>query len=149
MNQLSHGAGFDNRTRARRQAIVALILGVLGFAGAMFVISSSLGGCGGNQRMKVVQSSMLAVDTARDVFLVYVQEHQAKIVADAKSREEAEQKVAAFKAKRDKVDEGFSIAYDALKLAVKKEDEVTLQAAVDAVKDLLVRLAHLKNGDAP
>lgn len=148
MNELSHGAGFDRHTRARRQAIITLIISVLAFAGAMFVIAASLGGCGGNQRMKVVQSSVLAVDTARDVFLVYVAEHQAKIVADATSREEAEQKVASFQAKRAKVDEGFTLAYDALKLAANKGDDLTLQAAADAVKDLLARIAHLKNGDA-
>lgn len=145
----SGGFTSERATRARRQAIITLIIGVLAFAGSMFVIAASLGGCGGNQRMKVVQSSVLAVDTARDVFLVYVQEHQLKIVADATSREESEQKVATFTAKRDKVDEGFKIAYDALKLAAKNEDELTLQAALDAVKDLLSRLANLKNGDAP
>jgi hypothetical protein len=118
----------------------------LGVFFACIGLAAAPAACTKNQRVNTIQTSLVAVNVARDGFTAWDLQHQSAIVDAASSRDEAEQKIAAYKAARDPVIAGFEIAYRALAMAATQTDDSSLAVALKASSDLFLAVKQLRGG---
>jgi len=121
--------------------------------------------CGGGNKEGARQTvergltvAVAATDTARVAFDAWDRERQMTIAATATSREDGEAKLAAYRARRDRVLVAFQVAVSAIdaavlayKLAEEDEDKLTSAAvlasrALDAVLAVRSAIAALQGG---
>lgn len=117
---------------------VALVLGCLALAVAT--------GCGASQRTKTIQASVLTVNAARDGWFAWDRAHEHQIVENAKTREEVELELAAYRNKSAVIYASFEIVYQGLKVAAKQTDEPSLSAALVTVVQLIESIKKLTGG---
>lgn len=108
----------------------------------------SLGGCAANQRETTIKAAMVSVDSARDGFLAYDRAHELSLVAHCDpavdTKEQCAAKVdasnkalAAYQAKRAKIDPLFGAAYRAVAAAELLADDPSLTGMQAAIAQLI------------
>jgi hypothetical protein len=95
-----------------------------------------LAACGANPRQEALQTSLTALNTARNGFVAWDKAHQQKIVAGAATYEEGKAAIDAYRAKRAKVVQGFVVAYSALAAAALDDKTSMLIEAAIAAQEL-------------
>lgn len=100
----------------------------------LFVALTGIG-CGANTRTKALKTTLTSVDAARAAFVVWDDKTQTQIVDEATSLDEGRAKLAAHRAKRDKLTGYFERAYRTLAAALAAEDGDTLEV-IGAVSEL-------------
>lgn len=103
-------------------------------------LSAGVSGCSSNARIDSIHASLVAVDAARDGFVVYDRQHQDDIVDHATSREDGVSKLVAYRKDREAILNGFEIAYRLLATAATQNDDQSLSAALRAAGDLVSRI---------
>jgi hypothetical protein len=104
------------------------------YAPLILAVFLALPACPGpDAKQKALQTSLTALNAARDGFVVWDKHHQEKIVENATSLEQGKAALAAYRAKRAPVEQGFVIAYSALAVAaLEKSAEMILEAVLAA-----------------
>ena len=103
----------------------------------------ALSACPGpDAKQKALQTSLTALNAARDGFVVWDKNHQQKIVDEATSLEQGKAALAAYRAKRAPVEQGFVVAYSALATAALERSAAMILEAALAAKEVykLVKL---------
>lgn len=112
------------------------------FVAWAFVIAAALSCV--SQREKALRAAFVTVNVARDGFVTFDRDRQHRIVQDAKTLEEGQAALAAYRTERDKVLAVFDDVYRALTAAVVAEDSPSLGAAQRVIKQLKQALDDLK-----
>lgn len=120
----------------RQRASLSLLVLILGLVAA----------CNGSQRQKTLRATLVGMNAARDGLVVFDKSHQLAIVEKATTREDGEQQLAAYRAKRAPVVDGFELAYRLLALAATQNDDPSLKAALEASKSMLEAIRSLTGG---
>jgi hypothetical protein len=88
---------------------------------------------GPDAKQKALQTSLTALNAAREGFVAWDKNHQQKIVDDATSLDQGKAALAAYRTKRAPVEQGFVVAYSALAVAaLEKSAAMILEAALAA-----------------
>jgi hypothetical protein len=131
---------------------------------AIFMII--MAACGGSVTQRTSQAlgtALGATNAARDQFSAWDKQHQLDIVDRATTREQAEAELAAYRAKRQKIVQAFTVAYGAIASAaatvplveagVKKETDLLglLTDAVGAVQTVMGSVKDIRDafGEKP
>ena len=120
-------------------AMLAVLL--IGVAGA-----GSLTSCAGSQRADTIKAALVTVDGARDGFLAYDRAHEQQLVAEAVSADDARAKLAAYQAKRARVDPMFGAAYRGIAAAELLNDDPSLAGMQAAIANLIGALKPFLGG---
>ena len=107
---------------------------------------------GPDAKERALRSSLTALNAARDGFVAWDKDHQQKIVEEATSLEDGKSKLAAYRAKREPVTQGFVVAYSAIAAAaLDRSAAMIVEAAVAAkeVYDLVKLLTGASNSEGP
>lgn len=105
-------------------------------------------GCSGNQNHKKtletarssVETAFRATNAVRDAFDDWAKQHQEELVDAAKSKKEAEDAVAEFRIKRQKVNEAIIVAYSSIAAAA--SSLALFEAEKISEAELLLRLTE-------
>lgn len=100
----------------------------------LILIALALLACGASTREKALRGSFATLNAARDGFAKWDDQKQARIVNDATSLEQGKATLAEHRAERDKVIEGFELAYRTLASALLLEDDRSLATALEAAR---------------
>lgn len=113
---------------------------------ALFAIyAASLGSaCSASQREKALHASFVTLNAARDGFVKWDDQTQARIVNDAQTLGEGKRALAEHRAARDKLVETFELAYRTLASALVLNDEQSFAAALRAVEAVAVVVRKLE-----
>jgi hypothetical protein len=128
---------------SKMRALLGAALAVLLVGG--LVVSASA--CGPNARAQTISSTLKALNVTRDGFTAWSAEHQRLIVEQAKrdgtAREDAEARLASFRAAREPVVESVDLAY-ALLAAAAVDKSASIGDVIDAVKDAAIAIDKLR-----
>lgn len=113
------------------------------------LIVALLAGCGASARTKVLRTSLVALNVARDTLRTTSKEREMQIVDQASSKEEGRAKLDAWRAIIDKVDAAIDDGYDAILAASILNDAPSASAAGAAVAKALALVRELKDPTAP
>jgi hypothetical protein len=118
-------------------AIVCFCLGAISLGAA----------CDHGQRQDTLRGLVTGLNAARDGFATWDGRHQQIIVDGSASREDAERKIAEWRAhgQRD-VELGLTVAYQAGFAAATQSDELSLQKAIRAAADIIATVKSLIGG---
>lgn len=103
--------------------------------------------CGPSARQTALQTSLTALNAARDGFVQWDKQKQTKIVADAKTLDDGKAALKTYRAKRGPIVEGFTVAYSALALAALDDNMARLAEAANTAAALYKLIKDLK-GDS-
>jgi len=103
-----------------------------------------LSGCGASQREKVLRTTFVSINTARDGFKTYDADHQAAIVAAAKTKDEGTTALAEYRKHGEPVLLLFEGAYHALAAAILADDAKSFASLLDVWKQLQLALDDIK-----
>lgn len=103
--------------------------------------------CTPHKRVQTIVATETALNAARDGFLAWDRQHQLDLVRTSDTRAELDSRVAAYLERRLRVDAAFTVAYQALVVAARTSDEISLQQALAAAGELVVALKKLMGGD--
>lgn len=103
-----------------------------------------LGACGATARQRALDTTLAALDAARDGFVAYDSAKQAAIVDAAITKEAGVSALAAWREKRTAVVELFLVAYSALAAACLDATQATLQEAAFAAARAYDAVKHLR-----
>jgi hypothetical protein len=81
---------------------------------AMLIVGASCGGSFTDQASKTLATTLTATAAASDQFVEWDKQHQLDIVDDSKTRAEAEERLASYRAKRQRVMKSFTVAFSAI-----------------------------------
>ena len=106
---------------------------------------------GPDSKQKALQTSLTALNAARDGFLAWDKNHQQKIVDEATSMEQGKAALAAYRSKREPVVQGFVVAYSALAVAALERSAAMILEAALAAKEVysLVKMLTGHNSQPP
>jgi hypothetical protein len=93
--------------------------------------------CTADQRRDTLRASLTGVNAARDGFVAWDASHQQQLVAEATTLGAGEEALKSYRASREKVRDGFVLAYQALAVAATQTDDPSLQAALARAGDLI------------
>jgi hypothetical protein len=116
---------------------------------AVLILGVVLAGCGGAAaRQKALRADLNVLNTARDGFVVWDDQHQASIVEEAITYEAGTQALDDYHQRREPVLAGFEAAYRALAVAA---FEANFENALKAYNEILVIYDLIKTltGTAP
>jgi hypothetical protein len=118
------------------------------YAPLILAVFLALPACPGpDAKQKALQTSLTALNAARDGFVAWDKQHQEKIVENATSLEQGKAALATYRAKRAPVEQGFVVAYSALAAAaLEKSAEMILEAAL-AAKEVYKLVKLLTNDE--
>lgn len=119
-----------------------VMIGGVGLAIAMVFGAS----CAASQRGDTIKAALVTVDGARDGFLAYDRAHEQQLVAESTSPEDAHAKLAAYQAKRARVDPLFGAAYRGIAAAELLNDDTSLTGMQAAIAQLFEALKPLLGG---
>jgi hypothetical protein len=115
----------------------------------ILVLLLALPACPGpDSKQKALQTSLTALNAARDGFVAWDKSHQQKIVDGATSLEQGKAALAAYRAKREPVEQGFVVAYSALAVAALEKSAAMILEAALAAKEVYT-LIKLLTGHNP
>lgn len=113
---------------------------------SLVVIMLTLFACSATHtREKALNTSLLAVNSARDGFMVYDLKEQEAIVERATSLESGKAELVAYRERRAKVIRAFVVAYLAIGVAASKTDDLSLKSAMLALADLTRAVDEVMN----
>lgn len=115
-------------------------VGVILLVGAT-LMCIALTGCGSSTRVKTLNATLIAVDSARDGFVQYDRQHQSELVEAAPTRDLAAIELAKYRLSRQPIVEAFAQTYKLIATAALLEQEQSLAAAIDAARQLADLLA--------
>lgn len=118
----------------------------LGLVCLGMLVTSLNSACTRSQRVETIQTSLLAVTSARDGFTTWDRVHQQTIVDAATSKEQGLALLADYREKRRPWIERFEVAFRALAVAATQTDEVSLSAAVALATELVQAIEDLIKG---
>jgi len=106
--------------------------------------------CGPGARMKALNTSLVTLNTSRDAFVAWDNEHQQAIVKQAPSLEKGQETLAYYRGQREKVLLGFSAAYAAVAgAAINIDDPQALVQAINAIQDVYNAVDGFLHGGQP
>lgn len=117
------------------------LLIVLSMIGAMLLF-----GCSASTRLKTLDSTMAALDSAEIGLMAFDQKHQNDIVNDCDpkaTKAECQAKLDAYRAKRKVVIDSLGAAYDLLKHAFEVDDDPSAATAIAAATAVAAQLKGL------
>ena len=126
----------------RHLPALALYLSVFSVCLVLFALPA----CGPNQRQKTLHASVIAVNAARDGFLVYDRQHESEIVKKATTREEANANVAIYRTSSATVYAAILLAYNAIDIAAKANDDSSYGEAMKATATALESVKAISGG---
>jgi hypothetical protein len=130
---------------ARRPNPVVLLVAIALAAAALLTTA-----CGSSKREKTLNTTLAAVNVARETFAAFDDSHQDAIIERATSLEQGRAELAAYREKQAKVVGLFIAAYRAIGVAaVASKDDASLRAAVDALKALTSAIDDLTKDEKP
>lgn len=100
-------------------------------------------GCAASQRAETIQTATLAVTAAGAGLLAYDRQHQEDL-ARTGTPDEAAAALKAYRAKRAKLDRALTVAVDAILVAVRLNDQPSLDGLAAALAELLKSYSALK-----
>jgi hypothetical protein len=103
----------------------------------LLVLVALLAGCGMSAREKALRATFVTINSARDGFTKFDAQKQQQIVDDAKTLEEGQAALAAYRKDREKVLGLFEGVYQAFAAAVLAEDDTKTKAGMLAILDKL------------
>ncbi|UCC72057.1 MAG: hypothetical protein JSV86_17065 [Gemmatimonadota bacterium] len=103
--------------------------------------------CGPTAKEKALKYSLTGLNAARDGFVVWDEAHQKKIVEDATSLEEGKAALAAYRFKRERVLQSFTVAYSALAVAALDPSAEMLIEALQAAREVYTLIKTFTDGD--
>jgi len=112
------------------------------------ILMATFAGCM-SQREKALRAAFVTVNSLRNGFTDLSRDRQQQIVDAAKSPEEGQAALTAFRTERDKVMAAFDDVYRALTAAVVANDTPSLTAAQTIVKRLTQAYDELKKVKSP
>lgn len=102
---------------------------------AWFVLVLTSMACASSQRTSALHAAVVALDTACTAARVYAHQHTDTMIDSARSRADGEAKVAAFRAKTDRVFTACLTAFRAVALVPDGGDQtVAAKAVADATR---------------
>ena len=122
---------YDARMRTLRSPVV------------FFFLALALIACGTSQREKTLRASFVTVNAARDGFVKWEAQAQARIASEATTFDAGRVALEKYRADRTKVLEGFELAYRAISAALLLEDDRSLQSAIAAGRVVVEVVGHL------
>lgn len=128
--------------RSRRSDNFLIVLLLLASACTLL---AALSGCGANAKQKALRGAMLTLDVAKKGLDAYSLEYQTKIVSDAKTKEEARQKLDAFRARRAGLYELLITCYKAIGTAALDPSDLNVTQALSFVKSFLRTIEEFKH----
>lgn len=106
--------------------------------------------CGASKREKTLNTTLAAVNVARETFNAFDDAHQDKIIERATSLEQGRADLAAYREKQTRVVGLFIAAYRAIGVAaVASKDDASLRAAIDALKALTGAIDDITKDEKP
>lgn len=93
-----------------------------------------------------MQASLVALNTARDTFVMWDGQHQKGLVAKAESLEDGKKLLADYRSRRQTVVQGFIVAYSALAAAALEDKTEALIEAAVAARSLYALIKALTEG---
>lgn len=117
---------------------------------ALFVaaILAPLSGCGASARERMIRTTFVTVNSARDGFTTFDAQHQQQIIDDAKTLDEGKAALAAYRHSRETVLALFESAYHVLAAAVLADDPKSLAILLEVADHLKQALDDLKKAKA-
>lgn len=100
-------------------------------------------GCAASQRADTIQTAQLAVNAAGAGLLVYDRQHQEDL-ARAGTPDEAAAALKAYRAKRATLDRALTVAVDAIFVAVRLNDQPSLDGLAKAIAEVIKDYTDLK-----
>lgn len=118
---------------------------VLLFA-VFFIVGAAVGGCGGSIASKTeatLQTSLSAVNGARDVFFAWDKSHQEEIVESSLTQTQARDRLSEYREKQARVVQSFTVAYSTISAAAALLPLVEAGEAEEReLVDLLIKSAN-------
>jgi hypothetical protein len=108
----------------------------------LVVIAAAALGCGASARTKVLTTTLVATNAARDGFRAWEVPHMKQLVDEAKTKAESDAKLAAFRVEQAKVVELFEAVYQAISIATLLKDDPTSLAKLATAAGLLMTELH-------
>jgi hypothetical protein len=102
-----------------------------------------LSGCA-SQRDKALRATFVSINVASDGFKIYDADHQAAIVAAAKTKDEGATALAEYRRRREPVLLLFGGAYHALAAAILADDAKSFASLLEVWKQLQLTLDDLR-----
>ncbi len=99
-------------------------------------VTSTMAACSHNQRADTIKATLVSINAARDGLTTYDAQHQREIVDAAQTADEAREKIASYRAEREKIINGFEVVYRALALAATQNDQPSLESAISRAAEL-------------
>jgi hypothetical protein len=96
------------------------------------------------KRQDTIKAATITVNAARDGFTTWSTEHQMDLVQKAKSREEVQAKVEAFRKAREPVISAITDVYLFLLYAAVHDDSPSLDSALKAARDLVEMIGNFR-----
>lgn len=115
----------------------------------LIVLAAALSACGANARQKALRTSLTALNTARDGFSQWDDQHQIGIVKKATSKDEGKAALAAYRTKRQPVIVGFMVAYSAFAAAALDDNTARIAEAAKAAAAVYKIIKEFRNAQAP
>lgn len=109
----------------------------------LLVLVLAFTACGASQREKTLKVTLVAINAARDGFLVHDEARQGAIVAKAHDLEDGKTQLAAYRLARVEVVEAFELAYRTLATATFLSDDPSVKNAGKALASLLETLKRV------
>lgn len=118
------------------------VLTWVGFAGLM-LLAIAASGCGASQRETTLHTADVVITSAANGMLLYDKDHQDKLAVQG-TPEQAAAALASYRAKRAKLNKALTVAADALIVAVKLNDQPSLDGLSAAIVEVINDYQELK-----
>lgn len=101
--------------------------------------------CGASARERTIRTALVAVNEARDAFVIVDRDIQLGIVKVATSKEDGAAKLADYRKSRENLVAAFEVAYRAIAIAATIDDGTrSLAAALEAMRKIEMLVGQLK-----
>jgi hypothetical protein len=130
------------RQTARQAGTITIIFTAL----ACFLGAIGAEACGSNavqQRQTTITTALISVNAAESAFLAWDGQHQLDLVKSALNKDDADEKLKAYRAQRAKFNLVMKAAYAALGVAAQVNDDHSVAGMVQAAAIVAQELAAL------
>jgi hypothetical protein len=129
----------DRRSRVTDVVFVCLLLA------SVCAILSALSGCGPSMKQKALRNGMVVLNASLAGAEEYDRAHQIELIGESESGEEAREKLAAYRGRRELVITVFVAAYRALAMAAMDPTDLNVTNALKIVEGALETVKEFKN----
>lgn len=132
--------------RPNRQTVLLAVATYLAMALILGIAVLFGSGCGAGARNTAIKAALTSTDVARDGFIAYDGKHQTDIVNNAKTLDEGKRDLEAYRARRAKIVDGFTLVYHAIASAAAVDNKPSLATMQAAVVQLIEDLKEFEAG---